>query len=159
KMQRQEAFVLTGNPKSRDFSVMRNSLLPILMDFASHNQHADYPQRIFETGDIVIPDETMETRTKQVPSVCGLVTDLKVNITVLMTEIGFLLRNIGLDTHFSFQSKSISSYIEGRSAEIIINGEKAGSFGEISPEVLQNFGIGKPVIAFEIFLPQSGTWG
>ncbi len=60
KMLRDEPIVKTGNPKSRNYSVLRNSLLPVLLDFASQNQHADYPQRIFEVGDIVIPKEEMD---------------------------------------------------------------------------------------------------
>ena len=158
KMLRKKQYVETSNPKSRDFSVLRNSLLPILIDFTAQNQHADYPQKIFEVGDIVIPDETKETRTRQHPALCGILSDIKVNITELLTEIGFLLRNIGLDGKFRYKSKNIAGFIEGRSAEIIVGKKKVGYFGEISPEVLTNFGIGKPIVGFEIFIPKDGVW-
>ncbi len=158
KMLRDRPIVTTGNPKSRNYSVLRNSLLPILLDFTSQNQHADYPQKIFEVGDVAIPDEAKETRVDQVPSVCGVETDVKVNITKLMSEIGFLLRNLGLDERFAFESENSSDYIDGRSASIKIDGKKWGSFGEISPEILWNFGIGYPVVAFEIFMPRSTEW-
>ncbi|MBY8996525.1 MAG: phenylalanine--tRNA ligase subunit beta [Candidatus Thorarchaeota archaeon] len=158
RMLRDRPVVTTGNPKSRNYSVLRNSLLPILLDFISQNQHADYPQKIFEVGDIAIPDESKETRVDQVPSVCGLLTDVRVNITKLMAEIGFLLRNLGLDEHFTFESEVNSDFIQGRSANIKIDGEQRGFFGEISPEILSNFGIGYPVVAFEIFLPRSTDW-
>jgi phenylalanyl-tRNA synthetase beta chain len=80
KMLRNRPLTVTGNPKSRDYSVLRNSLLPVLLDFASQNQHADYPQRVFEVGDVVIPDERERTRAKQVPHVCRLIVDTRVNI-------------------------------------------------------------------------------
>ncbi|MFW9786328.1 MAG: phenylalanine--tRNA ligase subunit beta [Candidatus Thorarchaeota archaeon] len=153
KMLRNRPMVETGNPKSRNYSVLRNSLLPVLLDFTSQNQHADYPQKIFEVGDVAIPDETMETRMDQVPSVCGLETDVKVNITRLMAEIGFLLRNLGLDGRFEFKSVKNSDFIEGRSASIKVDGEIWGHFGEVSPKILTNFGIGYPVVAFEVFIP------
>ena len=158
KMLRDRPLVTTENPKTINYSVLRNSLLPVLLDFISQNQHADYPQKIFEVGDIAIPDESKETRVDQVPSVSGLLTDVSVNITRLMSEIGFLLRNLGLDEQFTFESVNNSDFIEGRSATIKINGKTRGFFGEVSPEILSNFGIGYPVVAFEIFMPRSTNW-
>ncbi len=158
KMLRSRPLVVTGNPKSRNYSVLRNSLLPILLDFISQNQHADYPQKIFEVGDVVIPDESKETSTDQVPSVCGLLTDAKVNLTNLMTEIGFLLRNLGLDKRFTFESEKNTDFVEGRCASIKINDELWGTFGEISPRILSNFGIGYPIVAFEIHIPRNVDW-
>ena len=158
KMLRDRPVMTTENPKSRNYSVLRNSLLPILLDFTSQNQHADYPQKIFEVGDVVIPDESKETRVDQVPSICGLETDVKVNITKLMSEIGFLLRNLGLEERFTFESEKNLDYIEGRSASIIVDGNKWGTFGEVSPKILSNFGIGYPLVAFEIFIPRNMDW-
>ncbi len=154
-MGRSRQVVTTSNPKSRSYSVLRNSLLPVLLDFASKNQHSDYPQKIFEVGDIIIPDESKETCTDQVPSVCGLMTDAKVNVTSLMTEIGFLLRNLGLDHQFEFEAVTNSDFIPGRSASIKVRGRLSGFFGEISPDILNNFGLGHPVVAFELLLPSS----
>jgi phenylalanyl-tRNA synthetase beta chain len=158
KMLRDELLVTTSNPKSRNYSVLRNSLLPVILDFAAQNQHADYPQKIFEVGDITIPDEEMETRVNQIPSVGCLMSDVKVNITAMMTEIGFLLRNLGLDERFKFVSKKSPTFIEGRSAHILVNGREVGFLGELSPEVLTNFGIAYPVVAFEIHLPRGLEW-
>jgi phenylalanyl-tRNA synthetase beta chain len=158
KVLRDRPLVVTGNPKSRDYSVLRNSLLPILLAFAAQNQHAEYPQKIFEVGDIAIPDEMMETRIQQIPSVCGLVTDTTVNITELATEIGFLLRNMGLDGRFAYEKRSDPTFITGRSADILLDGEPIGLFGEVSPEVLSNLELGTPSVAFEIFLPRDGQW-
>ena len=158
KVLRDRPVMTTENPKSRNYSVLRNSLLPILLDFTSQNQHADYPQKIFEVGDVVIPDESKETRVDQVPSICGLETDVKVNITKLMSEIGFLLRNLGLEERFTFASEKNLDYIEGRSASIIVDGNKWGTFGEVSPKILSNFGIGYPLVAFEIFIPRNMDW-
>jgi phenylalanyl-tRNA synthetase beta chain len=158
KVLRNRPLVVTGNPKSRDYSVLRNSLLPILLAFAAQNQHAEYPQKTVEVGDVAIPDEMMETRIQQIPSVCGLVTDTTVNITDLAIEIGFLLRNIGLDGRFVYQKRGDPTFIEGRSADILVDGEPVGLFGEINPEVLSNLELGTPVVAFEIYLPRDGQW-
>jgi len=158
KMGRERPMVTTSNPKSRNYSVLRNSLLPVLLDFASQNQHADFPQKIFEVGDVVIPNESSETCVDQIPSVSGLITDVKVNVTDIMTEIGFLLRNLGLDHQFKFEPIDCSDYIQGRSASIKINEKTCGFFGEVSPEILERFSIGSPVVAFEILLPRDNDW-
>ncbi len=158
KMGRERPMVTTSNPKSRNYSVLRNSLLPVLLDFASQNQHSDYPQKIFEVGDVVIPNEDRETCVDQIPSVSGLITDVKVNVTNLMTEIGFLLRNLGLDHQFKFEPIDCSDYIQGRSASIKVNKKICGFFGEISPEILEKFSIGSPVVAFELLLPRDNDW-
>jgi len=158
KMRRNEPLVTTGNPKSRHYSVLRNSLLPVLLDFTSQNQHADYPQKIFEVGDVIIPNEERETCVDQNPSVGGLMTDVNVNITKLLSELGFLLRNLGLENRFEFKSITSSDFIEGRSASIKIDGKIRGFLGEVAPEILTNFGIGYPIIAFEIQLPRDCQW-
>ncbi len=158
KMQRTSPLIQVENPKSRDYSILRDSLLPILIDFAAQNQHADYPQKIFEVGDVIEPNENAETRVDQNGAVAGLVIDNTVNITDLIASVGFLLRNLGLEGKFKMQSIEDDSFIKKRSARISIAGKKCGTIGEISPDVLQSFGITRPIVAFEIKLPRDLKW-
>jgi len=158
KILREDPIVVTTNPRSKDYSVLRNALLPILLDFVSQNQHADYPHRIFEVGDIVVPVESNETRTNQIPAVCGLVSDVKVNLTDIMKDIGFLLRNLDLDGNFKFKAQDNPTFIAGRTAHIVVNDKIVGIFGEIAPIVLDNFGIANPIVTFELKLPRNLQW-
>ena len=43
-------------------------------------------------------------------------------------------------------------FIKGRSAQIVYNGKKLGVFGEVSPQVLENWGIQMPATCCEIDL-------
>ena len=156
KMNRNQPYVTTGNPKSHDYSILRNSILPVLIDFIAQNQHADYPQMVFEVGDIVIPAEKEQTRTMQIPALCGIITDIRVNITNLMNDIAFVLRGLGLDGEFKFVEQQNPSYIKGRSAKILIRNTVVGTFGEMSPEILNQFEITKPVVAFEMQFTRDG---
>lgn len=158
RVERNSPMVSTGNPKSKEYSVLRNSLLPILLDFASRNQHAEYPQRLFEIGEIVSPEENSETRSRQVPAVCGLVVDSRVNLTDMMSELAFVLRGLGLEGRFSFASRTDATFIDGRSGTILIDARPSGYFGEVSPVVLANYMLGKPTVTFELELPRSGSW-
>lgn len=158
KMLRENELVETGNPKSREYSVLRNSLLPILLDFLAQNQHVDFPQKVFEVGDVVRPLESAETRVDQIPCISAVSTDIRVNLTDLMNEIAFLLRGMGLEDRFEFRPAESSSFISGRCASIVVGGMDVGVFGELSPEVLQRLQIGTPTMGFEISLPANGTW-
>ncbi len=158
KMLKQNELVETGNPKSREYSVVRNSLLPILLDFLAQNQHVDFPQKVFEVGDVVRPLESAETRVDQIPCISAVSADVRVNLTDLMNEIAFLLRGMGLENRFAFKPAESSSFIPGRCAIIVVDGTDVGVFGEISPEVLERFQIGNPTVGFEVSLPADGTW-
>jgi len=46
------------------------------------------------------------------------------------------------------------AFLEGRRAEIILEGKKVGVFGELHPEVILNFGLSQPVVGFEVLLRQ-----
>jgi phenylalanyl-tRNA synthetase beta chain len=159
KMLRDDKLVEVGNPKSIEYTVLRSSLLPILLDFTAQNQHADYPQRIFEVGDVVTPDALAETASRQRTSVCGLVSDGRVNLTELITELGFVLRNLGFEGKFKFVSADNPTFVEGRTAGIVLEEDVIGIFGEVSPDVLTFFGIDKPVMAFEFDLRMPGSPG
>jgi phenylalanyl-tRNA synthetase beta subunit len=51
-----------------------------------------------------------------------------------------------------------STFVEGRAAHIVVKDKEVGFLGEVSPDVLANFGIAYPIVAFEIFLPRSIGW-
>ena len=68
------------------------------------------------------------------------------------------MRSMGLDGRFEFKTREDPSFIIGRAGDILVDGQPVGLFGEVSPQVLTNFGIGMPIVAFEVFLPFDGEW-
>ncbi len=153
KMLRERPLVITGNPKSRDYSVLRNSLLPVLLDFLAQNQHAELPHYIFEVGDVVVPAADTETRSLQRTAVCALLSDSRVNLTMIMNHLNFLLTNLGLGGKFRFEvADAEESFIKGRAGQVVVDEQIIGHFGEVAPQVLENFNIERPVVAFEIYL-------
>jgi phenylalanyl-tRNA synthetase beta chain len=46
------------------------------------------------------------------------------------------------------------AFMEGRRADILVNGRKVGVMGELYPQVIVNFGLGQPVVGFEIDLTE-----
>jgi len=138
------------NPKSMEYHVVRNSLLPGILAFLSENTAQELPHRVFEVGDVVLIDPQAETCTQTLPYLAAATVNSRVDITVLKAEIMTFLGNLGL----TGKVKSIThgSFIEGRVASLHVGRKKIGYFGEIHPMVLQNFGIEAPCVAFELVI-------
>ncbi|MFQ6009615.1 MAG: phenylalanine--tRNA ligase subunit beta [Candidatus Aenigmatarchaeota archaeon] len=138
----------TSNPKSGEYGVCRNWLLPSLMNVLFKNQHNPFPQKVFEVGECIVLLPGTDTGTKTVRKLCGAAAYEKANLTEMKSVIESLLKNMGV----KYKIKPIKhpSFIESRCGEIVVNGKSAGFFGEIHPQVLNNMGLEMPVIAFEI---------
>ncbi len=144
--------VEVANPKSQDYSALRDRILPIIMEFLAKNVHEEYPQKIFEVGDVVVIDEEAETRTRNVPRLAAAIAENKVNFTNIKTITENLFQTLGITDDIKYKPAEHPSFIPGRVAEIFYKNESIGYIGEIHPEVLTNFQIIMPVAAFEINL-------
>jgi len=139
-----------ANPVSSNWTVLRNWLLPSLMEFFASNLHVEYPQKIYEVGDVVALDNESETKTRNVKKLACAVINSVVSYEDIASVIDALLRNLGLE--YRMVRAENDSFIEGRATEIIINDKLAGIMGEVHPKVLNEWGIEKPVVAFELAL-------
>lgn len=137
-----------ANPVSTSWNSIRNWLLPSIMDFWRANLHVEYPQKVFEVGDVVAIDDKEETGTRTEKKLVCAVSDRNVGYEDISSVLDAFLRNLGVA--YSLKGKEHDSFIDGRSAEIISKGRDIGIVGEIHPLVLNNWGIEKPVVAFEI---------
>ena len=147
KMKTKEAAVVEiENAVSENWSIFRTSILPNLLEFLSVNQHVEYPQRIFEIGDAVLPDENRETRTRDVRKVAAAVADTKVSYEEISSLLDALLAAFGIE--YKLQKNSHPSFIEGRAAAVFVGGKSIGIDGEVAPEVLKNWQMDMPSAAF-----------
>ncbi|HEC75868.1 MAG TPA: phenylalanine--tRNA ligase subunit beta [Thermoplasmatales archaeon] len=133
------------NPISTEHSILKQSLLPSLLEILSKNRHNELPQQIYETGDVVLFEEG---KAKQKTMLSGVKISSKANFTECKSIVEAILKNFGFK--LEVEEKEHNSFINGRCASIIIDGEEAGYFGEIHPSVICNFELEYPVIAFEI---------
>ncbi len=143
----QKGVVELSNPKSMEYHVARNSLVPGLLAFLSENTAQELPHRVFELGTVVTLDLRAETLTNTVPHLAAGIVNSRVDITTLKAELFTLLGNLGLTGKVT--NASNPSFIKGRVANLLINGQHLGILGEIHPSVLQNFGIEAPCVVFE----------
>ena len=152
KMNQEEIdHVQVARPITVSGTMIRTSLLNSLMEFLEDNKHEDLPQKIFEIGDVLYMDESNFNKTKTVKKLAGLICHSSANFTEIKSTVASVLGNLGYSMNISASENT--SFIPGRVANV--DGEsKAGKitgvFGEISPEVITNFELEYPVIAFEI---------
>jgi len=148
RMERKGKAVEIANPISAEHSIVRQSLLPSLMEILSKNRHNDLPQQIYEVGDVILLEG--EGRVRQVTMLAGVKIDSKASFTECKSIVEAILRNLGYK--MGVEEKQDGAFIEGRCASVIVDGREVGYFGEIKPSVIVNFALEYPVIAFEINL-------
>jgi phenylalanyl-tRNA synthetase beta chain len=128
--------------------ILRNSLLPSLIDTVGHNIHSPYPQNLFEIGKVFTKGEP-ETEKWHL---CVVLAHNKADYTSIKSILqSFLTAAFGkgvVTTPMAFGGE----YTNGRSASIIVEENDVGKIGEISDPVRQNYRIRVPVAAFELDL-------
>lgn len=138
------------NPASINWNVFRSWLLPCLMEFFSGNQHVDYPQKVFEVGDVVLIDEGRETRTRDARKLSVAWADSRIGYAKIASVLDALLNE--LNVGYKLKKSGHPSFIDGRIADVVVKNNPIGFIGEIHPKVLGNFRLKMPVVAFEIDL-------
>ena len=74
------------------------------------------------------------------------------NFNTLASEVSSLV--YFLDHEYKVEESSDPRFIPGRQAALIVNGKQAGVFGELHPQVLENWGITTPCVAGELDLEE-----
>jgi len=119
-----------------------------MLEFLSKNKHSEYPQRIFELGNTIIPDSTKETKTRDVRKLSATITNTIIGYEDIASLLDAFMVSLGVD--YKLCVTSHPSFIAGRTALVIVSGKEVGHIGEIHPSVLNNWGLEKPVSAFEL---------
>ncbi len=149
--QPEEPHVQVARPITIDRTMIRTSLINSLMEFLEDNKHEDLPQKIFEIGDVLYLDDSKENKTVSAKKLAALICHSHANFTEIKSVVTSVLTNLGYSIEIADSENN--TFIEGRVADVTGVAEKGtvrGFFGEVSPEVITNFTLEYPVIAFEI---------
>ncbi|MBI2449209.1 phenylalanine--tRNA ligase subunit beta [Candidatus Pacearchaeota archaeon] len=130
-----------------EYNMLRENLLVSSMKILSNNIDAEYPQNIFEIGTIFKKqNSSIEESDSLVVSLCPS------NFTKAKQILEYLGKMLNLS--FSLEVEKHPSFVEGRTASILLNNKKIGNLGEINPLVLKNWHMKMPVASFEINLEE-----
>ncbi|HVP93005.1 MAG TPA: phenylalanine--tRNA ligase subunit beta [Acidobacteriota bacterium] len=143
-----EDLIKLANPVSIEYTIMRQSLLPGLMKNLADNKSESFPQRLFEASDVGKINKRIETMCERRLHLAAVSSHSTANFTEIKSVAEAFLANLGLK--WQIKEAEHPSFLDGRTAAIMIKGKQLGILGEIHPQVLNNFELENPVAAFEI---------
>jgi phenylalanyl-tRNA synthetase beta chain len=135
--------------KSTEHEILRDSLVPVLLQSISYNIHEQYPQRLFEIGKIFF--KSTPTMIEERWSVSAVIAHADAGYTEIKSTMQALLRSC-FGKEANTKASTNYMFMEGRCAEVIFDGKSIGVLGEIIPRALENFKLRTPVAAFELNL-------
>ena len=141
-----------SNPMSENYQFVRPSIIASLLRAESAAGQAVFPHKIFEIGKVAFLDESENTGTKTIQSLGFMTAANNANFNDLASEVSSLLYL--LDHKYEVKEANDPRFITGRQAEVIVNGKQVGIFGEVHPQVLENWSITVPCVAGEIDLEE-----
>ncbi len=136
--------------KSREHTILRDSILPGLLENLSKNIHESYPQKIFETGTVFATENPISEKI----NFSGISAHKDANFTEIKSIIQSAL-NIGFGIKVETKTATNSTFEDGHCASIILNNIPIGIIGKIDSKIIENYKIRVPVVGFEISLSDS----
>jgi phenylalanyl-tRNA synthetase beta chain len=143
-----EVLVVDGS-KSAEHDILRDSLVPSLLQTLARNVHEEYPQRLFEIGKVF----KKTNRIEESWHIAAVIAHGEADYTEIKSAAAALLKS-GFGRRLATKATTSPLFIKGRCAEIRVapDNESAGIIGEITPLAIDNFKLRVPVVAFEIDL-------
>lgn len=147
--EKQEKGFVEVEESKTEYNILRKNLAHYILKIFSENADAEYPQKIFETGRVfeIADGEIRENENLSLGIAPG-------NFTEVKQVLEYLFRMIDIKCELKESDDVPNHFIDGRYAEIFIDGKKAGVLGEVHPRILRNWKIKMPVALFEISLKE-----
>ena len=150
KMLTAEEIVELENSLNIDYSCLRSWLLPSLMKILSENTNKEYPQNLFESGQVFNLDDRGETGVREETGLSIVLCGHNSDFTKIRQILDAVMRAI--DVEYEVKEATHPSFIDGRFGVVNTSKEGFAFIGEISPTVLENFSLEMPVVGLEINL-------
>ena len=140
------------NAMAVTFSALRQWMLPSLLRVEAASNRAFYPHRLFEAGDVAIPDPSHELGSRTDTVLGAILAHATAHFSEIHSCLDVLFYHLGLE--YSLEPAQHPSFLEGRAGHIIVAGKPVGVIGEVHPEVLERWQIAVPVVSFDVNLSQ-----
>ncbi|MFC7018225.1 MULTISPECIES: phenylalanine--tRNA ligase subunit beta [Haloarcula] len=142
--------VTIQEPYSEDYTILRTWALPSLLMVLENNTHRRYPQDLAEIGLAAGLDDSENTGVAEHRTVAGALARTDASYEDAKARLQALAG--AFDTKLETPPTTHPSFIDGRAAEVVLDGESAGVVGEVHPRVLVEHDLELPVAAFEFRL-------
>ena len=138
------------NPYSEAYEVIRTWASPSVLLVLENNTHRAYPQRLAEVGFAAHRDDDENTGVAERRTVAAAIAESGASYEDARATLQALARAFEVD--LETPATEHPSFIEGRTAEVVLDGESAGVVGEYHPEVIVEHDLEVPVVGFEFRL-------
>ena len=136
--------------KSLEHTILRDTILPGLLENLSKNIHESYPQKMFETGTIFSIGDPISEEV----SFSSISAHKDANFTEIKSILQSALKT-GFGIKIETKTTTHPTFEDGHCATVILNGKSIGVIGKINSKIIENYKIRVPVVGFEISLSES----
>jgi phenylalanyl-tRNA synthetase beta chain len=141
-------------PYSADYAILRPWALPSLVMVLENNTHRAYPQDLAEVGLVAERDDAVNTRVAESRHVAGVLARTDATYEDAKARLQAICRSFGVE--LATPPSEHPSFIDGRTASVVIDGERVGVVGELHPAILVEHDLELPVAGFEFELEALG---
>lgn len=132
--------VVISNPLGEDFSIMRTTTIPEMLEVICRNYNRRIEEvRLFEISNVYLPEEKAVNGLPNEKLILTLGMFGNIDFYDLKGAVEQLFNSLGIKDYEIEQERDCHSFHPGRTAKILLNGQKIGTFGEVHPEVIENF--------------------
>ncbi len=130
------------NPLGEDYSVMRTTLIPNMLDLLSRNYSRGIKEcYLYEIGNIFIAKEFPITSLPEEKKILSFGIYGERDFYFLKEVIDKTLSRLGINNIEYVKERELQTFHPGRTAKIMLNGEKLGLAGEVHIDVAENYDI------------------
>lgn len=140
--------VEVDNVMSLSYSCLRQWITPSLLQVETNSSRAFYPHRMFEVGEVAVPDEAVDLGSRTVTMLGAVIAHAGANFSEVHSCLDLLFYYLARPV--TLEPLAHPSFLEGRVGRIVSHGRAIGLLGEVHPEVLEHWQIGVPVVALEL---------
>jgi len=137
-------------PYSEEYTQLRTWAIPSLVMLLERNTHNAYPQDVAEVGFVAERDDAENTNVAERRHVAGAVARRDASYEAAKGRLQAVCDDFGAE--LETPRTEHPSFIDGRTAAVVIDGDAVGVIGEVHPAVLVEHDLEVPVAAFEFHL-------
>ncbi|RDY25598.1 phenylalanine--tRNA ligase subunit beta [Romboutsia weinsteinii] len=138
------------NPLGEETSVMRTTMMPSMLEVLSTNiSHKVDKVAAFECGHTFTPQAGLPVETNHL---CVGMYGKEVDFFALKGSLETILDSVGFKEYEIVPETNNSTFHPGRCAKIVYNDMYIGIFGELHPDVIENYGLGQRTYLSELDL-------
>mmetsp|Transcript_58316 Transcript_58316/g.94342 ORF Transcript_58316/g.94342 Transcript_58316/m.94342 type:complete len:629 (+) Transcript_58316:88-1974(+) len=159
------------DPKTKEFEVLRTSMLPGILKCLANNKQLPPPIRLFEVGDVVIQEPTQEVGCRNVRRLACTHTSTRSQFALMHGVLDQIMYSLNFEPEheheegskrrtFTLVPSEDPSFFPGMQAHVVVDGITIGIVGELHPDVLskKGFDINMPTSALELNVEPFLEW-